>query len=136
MLECFTPDQKLADDTDAFITAAKAKDFDTIKALVTADTPLAMKDTEKCVTDPTYRAVKDAYDFQIDTVKKAKADPDWQLHAFKSIKPHFAEIKQLAADAETAWAIGTDEGYYNAGVALGKIDKIAFSYWTGPSMFL
>ena len=136
MVECFVPDQKLADDTDAFIAAIKERDLDTIKRIVKEDEPLALKDTETCTNDPKYKDVKAAYDYQIAVVKKAKADPDWQIHAIKDIKPHFAEIKQLGADAQTQWALGTDDGYYNAGVNLGKIDKMVFAYWTNEAFFL
>ena len=133
MIECFTPDQKLADDTDAFIAAIKEKDLDTIKKIVAEDEGIAQKDADKCVNDPTYKDVKAAYDYQISVVKKAKSDPDWQIHAIKDIKPHFAEIKQLGADAQTQWALGTDDGYYNAGVNIGKIDKYVFAYWANAA---
>jgi len=61
------------------------------------------------------------------------ADPDWQIHAFKGIKGHMDDIKTGIATAETQWALGTDEGYYQAGLELGKIDKIVFTYWETPS---
>ena len=38
---CFAPDQKIADDTDAFIAALEAKDLDSIKSIIAGDEKLA-----------------------------------------------------------------------------------------------
>ena len=37
--ECFIPDQKIADDTDAFIAAIKAKEWSTVKGIFADDRP-------------------------------------------------------------------------------------------------
>ena len=128
--ECFAPDQKIADDTNDFIAAIKTKDFGSIKDIVAGDEAIAIKDADKCMTDPKYQVVHDAYYYQQDIVEKAMADPDWQLHALKTLKPHLAEIKDLAGQAVAAWDAAD---YYGAGTAIGKIDKIAFSYWASNS---
>ena len=130
---CFTPDQKIADDTGALIEAIKTKSFGDIKSIVTADEPLAIKDAAPCMSDPKYVTVKNAYEAQQDLVKAAMADPDWQLHAIKDIKPNLAAIKAGAAAAVAAFDLGTSDGYFNAGVEIGKIDKIVFAYWMKKS---
>ena len=126
---CFAPDQKLADDVDVMLAAIKAKDFGSIKAIAEGDEAIAIADADACINDPQYQAVSDAYDFQSGIVTKAMADPDWQLHAIKDIRPHLADIKTGAAASIAAWYLGTDEGYFQAGVEIGKIDKIVFAYW-------
>ena len=130
---CFTPDQALADQTDAFIAAIKEKDWATVKSTVVALEPEAVTDAHTCHTDPQYKDVDAAYNAQELVVKNAKNDPDWQLKAIKAIKPHFAEIKASAADAQTKWAAGD---YYGAGQAIGSIDKIIFAPWETTSSFL
>ena len=40
------------------------------------------------------------------------------------------EIKANIADAEAKWDAGD---YYNSGVAIGKIEKIALAPWPQPS---
>ena len=49
---CFAPDQKIADDTDAFIAAIEAKDIGSIKSIVEGDEKLAIADAATCMTDP------------------------------------------------------------------------------------
>ena len=66
--ECFKPDQKIADDTDAFIAAIKAKDWANVKGIFAADRPQALDDASPCTTDPKYIDVSDAYDNQVHTV--------------------------------------------------------------------
>ena len=133
MYECFTPDQKIANDTDAFIAAIKAKDFGNIKSIIMGDEPLAIKDTEACMTDPKYAQIRKAEEFQQALVEKAMADPDWQLHALKGVKGHLDEIKQSAQDAIAAWDAGN---YYGAGQKIGSIDKLVFTFWETNSAFL
>lgn len=123
---CFTPDQALADQTDAFIAAIKDRDWATVKSTVEKLEPEAVQDANTCHTDPQYKAVDDAYNTQGKVVKAAKNDPDWQLKVIKAIRPHFAEIKADAADAQTKWAAGD---YYGAGQAIGNIDKFVFAPW-------
>ena len=136
IIECFIPDQQLADDSDAFIAAVKAKDFATVKSIVTKDSQRAQDDAAPCMSNPKYQAVADAYNYQIAVAEKAKNDPDWQLKALKCVKPHLAEIKQLTNDALDQWALGTDEGYYQAGVKLGTVDKYALCAWENSAAFL
>ena len=133
MEECFAPDQVMADDTDAFIKAIEAKDLTTIKAMVMKDEPLAIKDTEKCMSDPKYADIQKAYNYQYSIVKKAMADPDWQLHALKGIKGQLATVKQAAKDAVAAWNAGD---YYTAGQKVGSVDKLVFTYWEQNGAFL
>merc|ERR1712160_58304 len=56
MMVCFTPDQKMADDTGAFIAAIKAKDFSTIKTFIATDEPMALVDTKLCMLGVTAHA--------------------------------------------------------------------------------
>ena len=77
ILACFIPDQKLADETDAFIAAIKDKDFDNIKSIVAAFEPQALVDAAPCMSNPAYKSVSDAYYGQQDLVVAAMADPDW-----------------------------------------------------------
>ena len=130
---CFTPDQDLADHTDAFIAAIKARDIDTVKETIKELEPEAVKDAGACHTDPQYKAVDDAYTAQEKVVVAAKNDPDWQIKAIRAIKPHFAEIKSLAGDAQTKWNAGD---YYGAGQAIGTIDKYLFAPWETQAEFL
>ena len=125
---CFTPDQNLADHTDAFIQALKDKDWATVKSTVTELEPEAIQDANTCHTDPQYKQVDDAYSYQEKVVKDARADPDWQLKTIKNVRQHMAEIKANAADAETKWNAGD---YYGAGQAIGKVDAILFAPWMG-----
>ena len=53
-------------------------------------------------------------------------DPDWQIHAAKSILPHRADIKAGTKAAITNWDAGK---WYEAGVEIGKIDALVFAYW-------
>lgn len=133
MAACFIPDQKLADETGALITALKAKDFGTIKTIVTSFEAEALVDAAPCMNDPKYVAVHDAYMGQQDLVEAAMADPDWQLHAIKDIRPNLAAIKAGVAAAAAAFDLGTDDGYFASGVEIGKIDKIVFEYWIKKS---
>ena len=134
MMVCFTPDQKMADDTNAFIAAIKAKDFSTIKTFIATDEPMALVDTALCMSgDPRYAAIEKAYDFQSDIVKLAMADPDWQLHALAGIKGKIPEIKAHVAAATTKWDAAD---YYGAGQEIGAVDKIAFTYWIKHMNFL
>ena len=124
--ECFKPDQKLADETDAFIAAIKAKEWSTVMDTIKGDEAEAQDDAMVCTTDPKYIDVSDAYDNQVHTVERAMDDPDWQIHAAKAALPHRADIKANMSDAITNWDAGK---WYEAGVAVGKIDAIALSFW-------
>ena len=123
---CFAPDQKIADDTDAFIAAIEAKDIGSIKSIVEGDEKLAIADASTCMTDPQYAEVAKAYNYQIDLVTRAVADPDWQLHAIKGLRPHIADIKGNTQAAIAAWNSGD---YYGAGTKIGEIDNWVFTYW-------
>jgi len=123
---CFKPDQVMADDTDAFFAAIKAKDFNSIKSIILKDEPLAINDTSACINDPQYAAVAKAYDYQASLAKKAMADPDWQLHALKGLRGKLDWVKTTAQEAEAAWNSGD---YYGAGQKIGAIDKLVFTYW-------
>lgn len=129
MLECFKPDQAMADETDAFFAALKSRDFSQIKDIIAQMEPKAISDASVCHTDDKYQQIDDFYSFQENLVKAAEADPDWQIHAIKDIRPHMADIKTGVAAAQTAWNLGTEDGYYQAGIEIGKIDKIVFAYW-------
>jgi hypothetical protein len=74
---CFTPDQKLADNTNAFIAALEDKDWSTVMSTVKEFLPEVETDAHVCHTDPTYQAVDDQWDHEEAIVKAAKADPDW-----------------------------------------------------------
>ena len=69
--ECFKPDQKLADETDAFIAAIKAKEWSTVMDTIKGDEAEAQDDAMVCTTDPKYIDVSDAYDNQVNTVERA-----------------------------------------------------------------
>jgi hypothetical protein len=130
---CFAPDQKLADDTAGFIAAIEAKDFDQIKSIVAGDEKLAIADADTCMKDPQYAEVANAYNHQIDLVTKAVADPDWQIHAIKGLRPHISDIKANTQAALAAWDSGD---YYGAGVKIGEIDSWVFTYWEQNQLFL
>ena len=123
---CFKPDQKMADDTDAFIAAIKAKEWSTVMGTIKGDEAMALDDADACVNDPQYVDVHDAYYLQQDQVEAAHADPDWQIKAGKALLPHRKEIKANMADAVAKWDSGD---YYGAGQAIGKIDAIVFAPW-------
>lgn len=76
-LACFKPDQDLADDTNGLIKAIEAKDFSSIKKLVEGDEAEAIEDADDCLWDPEYSDVADAYNYQIELVETAMADPNW-----------------------------------------------------------
>ncbi len=133
MAECFAPDQAMADDIDGLFAAIEAKDFGSIKSIIMTNEPRAIADTSACMTDPKYAAVKKAYDYQEGLVKKAMADPDWQLHAAKGLRGHFAEIKTDVADALAKYNAGD---YYGAGQVIGGVDKLVFTYWEAKMAFL
>mmetsp|Transcript_7270 Transcript_7270/g.10221 ORF Transcript_7270/g.10221 Transcript_7270/m.10221 type:complete len:176 (+) Transcript_7270:44-571(+) len=133
MMECFTPDQEMADETDALIQALKDKKFDEVKDIVMKFEPKAIADTSKCMTDPKYADIKAAYENQAALVEKVKNDPDWQLHGIKSIRKSIPEIKESAKGAISKWNSGD---YYGAGQEIGNIDAIVFSYWESNSAFL
>merc|ERR1712051_495645 len=122
---CFTPDQKLADETGALIAALEAKDVATIKSIVTSFEQEALDDESPCKVAP-YTAVDDAYYDQQDLVEAAMADPDWQMKAAKAIIPHRKQIKSLISDALTKFDAGD---YYGSGQAVGQIDKMVFKPW-------
>ena len=126
MNACFLPDQKIADDTDAFIAAIEAHDWSTVMGTIKGDEPAALEDADKCINDPAYVDVYDAYHAQQDNVEAAMADPDWQIKAGKALLPHRAEIKTNIKEATTQWNAGN---YYEAGIAVGKIDAIVFAPW-------
>lgn len=133
MAECFAPDQAMADDVDSLFAAIEAKDFGSIKSIIIKNEPLALKDTEPCMTDPKYAAIHKAYDYQSDIVKTAMADPDWQLHALKGVKGQISQIKDNTKAALDKWNAGD---YYGAGQLIGAIDKIVFTYWESNQTFL
>ena len=56
-------------------------------------------------------------------------DEQWQIHLAKGLKPHFSEMRGLMDEAIGKWAAGD---YYGSGVAVGTMDKYAFSYWVEP----
>ena len=78
------------------------------------------------MTDPQYAEVAAAYNYQIDLVTRAVADPDWQLHAIKGLRPHIADVKSNIAAATAAWNAAD---YYGAGQKVGEVDSWVFKYW-------
>ena len=51
---CFTPDQAMADDTDAFIQDLKNHDWSDVEATVKKFTPEVEADADVCHNDPQY----------------------------------------------------------------------------------
>ena len=74
---CFTPDQKLADNTNAFIAALEDKDWSTVVSTVKEFLPEVEADASVCHHDPTYQNVDDQWDHEEAIVKAFRADPDW-----------------------------------------------------------
>ena len=127
---CWVPDQHMADSCDAFIGAIEKKDWKTVTSTIKEFTPEVMTDVQPCKDDDQYKDVMDQYDYQEKVLKAARHDPDWQIKALRAVLPHKADVKAYVADAEAKWDAGD---YFNAGVAMGKIEAIALAPWMTSS---
>ena len=123
LAECFTPDQELSDHIDTFIKDLAAKDYKSLVELVKEDEEMIRKDGAPCLDNPN---VASAYKQQRDLEKKAESDPDWKKHALASILPHRKEIEAAIPKGIEQWNSGD---YYGAGVTVGEVDAILYSYW-------
>ena len=128
METCFGEDQEIADATDAFIAALKAKDWTQVENTIKEFIPKTEDRVKACETDQ-YSTIHHMYDNQSDTVKAAKADPDWQLKILKIVMKSKADITGGVADAETKWDSGD---YYGAGEAIGKVERMVADPWFIP----
>ena len=89
-----------------------------------------MVDVQPCKDDDKYKDVMDQYDYQEHVLKQARHDPDWQIKALRAVLPHKSDVQSYVADAEAKWDAGD---YFNAGVAMGKIEAIALAPWMTSS---
>ena len=130
MNACFKADQQLADDIAKIITAVDDQDIDVAKELVIGDESRVMDDASECMTNPAYADVKAAYEGQIELLKAAKADDQPAIWILAAYKKHMDEIKTYRKTAKKQWRAGN---YYEAGVAIGQVDKLIFEHWENAS---
>ena len=141
---CFVADQKLADDTDAVvktlskdIAAHDWADLKNIESLYFGDKPLIIAAVGPCLSDPQYADVKEAYMTQIAIEKRAEADKHPKPKLIKAVLAHKGAIIDSAISASKNWNLGTDDGFFQAGVEIGKINAIIYSPWmTADDEFL
>ena len=121
---CVVPDQDAFDEIEKLITMIETKNFSEIKTeLVSVFGPLYIQDMQSCVKDP---EIVEAIKYQKHLEDLAQADPDGEAKAKRAILPHIKKIIKSGEDCAKEWNAGN---YYEAGQALGSIDKIVYSPW-------